>query len=123
MRVFFMLALLCLGNTLFGQTKYQKDFTSFWQTIHDHYAYLEEQQINWENVKTIYEPRCASITTDDAFISLLASMLNELYNGHSSLNTNLASSNRLVPSGLDLRVEKIKEQFIVTDLRKKFAAE
>nr|WP_305050780.1 hypothetical protein [Elizabethkingia bruuniana] len=93
-------------NTIWSQTKYQKDFNEFWNDIDQKYAYLDEQQINWQKVKEIYSPKVAEINNTYAFVQLLEKILNELHNGHSSLNTNLDISNRLVPSGQDIYVEK-----------------
>lgn len=114
---------LLLNNWSFAQTKYQKDFNEFWSDINENYAYLDEQKIDWQKVKEIYEPRSAKISNHDEFISLLEMALNELYTGHSSLNTNLKTSNRLVPSGLDLYVEKTGNKYLITDLRKGFGAD
>lgn len=119
-----LLPLLLLTTTLsFAQTTYQKDFFEFWQDIKDNYAYLDQQQIDWDKVKTIYEPLTSKITDRNEFIRLLENVLNELYNGHSSLNTNLQSSNRLVPSGADMFVEKVNDKYIIKDLRKGFGAD
>jgi carboxyl-terminal processing protease len=125
MKIKFYITILFLifSNLIFGQTKYQKDFDEFWNDINDNYAYLKEQNIDWKKVKEIYQPQNDKISTNSEFIQLLEKVLNELYNGHSSLNTNLNSSNRLIPSGQDIYVEKINNKFIITDLRKDFGAE
>lgn len=115
--------LILFSNLIFGQNKYQKDFNEFWNDVNDNYAYLKEQNIDWKKVKEIYAPKTEKISTHSEFIQFLESVLNELYNGHSSLNTNLNSSNRLIPSGQDMFVEKINNKFIITDLRKDFGAE
>ena len=39
------------------------------------------------------------------------------------MNTNLNSSNRLIPSGQDMYVEKMNNKFIIADLRKNFGSE
>lgn len=118
-----LLTLLLAGNTIFAQTKYQKDFIEFWTDINNHYAYLEQQNIDWKKVKEIYEPQTEKITNDYEFVQFLESVLNELHNGHSSLNTNLNTSNRLIPSGSDLYVEKTDHKYIIKDLRKGFGAD
>jgi len=116
--------LFCLlSNLTFGQTKYQKDFDELWKDVNENYAYLHQQNINWQKVKTIYKPIADTIKTDNQFISFLETVLNELHNGHISLNTNLDGSNRLVPSGADIFVEKINSKYFVTDIRKNFKAE
>ncbi len=120
----YLVFLYCiLANCFYAQSKYQKDFQEFWEDVNNNYAYLKEQQINWEQVKQIYEAKAAMIKSDDAFIAFLEELLNELYNGHSTLNTNLKSSNRIVPSGQDLYVEKIKEEYVITDIKKNSGAE
>lgn len=117
------LILLGAANIVCAQTRYQKDFQEFWTDINDHYAYLEQQKIDWKKVKEIYEPQTETITDDAAFIRLLENVLNELHNGHISLNTNLNSSNRLIPSGSDLYIEKTGNKYMIKDLRKGFGAD
>jgi C-terminal processing protease CtpA/Prc len=114
---------LVFANLSFSQTKYQKDFQEFWTEINNHHAYLDKQEIDWNKVKEIYEPQVQKISTDHDFIQFLEVVLNELYNGHSSLNTNLNTSNNLIPSGSDMYVEKSKNKFYITDLRKGYGAE
>ncbi|MEO8117593.1 MAG: S41 family peptidase [Bacteroidota bacterium] len=119
-----LLIFLCfVSNLTFGQTIYQKDFAELWNNVNENYAYLQQQNIDWPKVKEIFQPIVDTIKTRDQFISFLEIVLYQLYNGHTSLNTNLESSNRLVPSGADLYVEKINNKYIVTDLRKGFPAE
>ncbi|MCL1669013.1 S41 family peptidase [Elizabethkingia ursingii] len=110
-------------NTIWSQTKYQKDFNEFWNDIDQKYAYLNDQQINWQKVKEIYSPKVAEINNTYAFVQLLEKVLNELHNGHSSLNTNLDISNKLVPSGQDMYVEKEQNKYIIADVRKGSGAE
>ena len=118
-----IVVLLFLSNIVFGQSKYEKDFNEFWTVLNENYAYFQKQNINWEIVKEIYEPKSKLVTNDQEFIQLLETVLNELHNGHSTLNTNLKSSNKLIPTGLDVYVEKINNKFIITDLRKDYGAE
>ncbi len=117
-----LLFVLLIPAISFSQTIYQKDFNEFWNNINDNYAYLKQQNIDWAKVKQIYQPRVDEITDTTQFIQLLEKVLNELYNGHSSLNRNLKGSNRIIPSGADLFVEKIDNKYIITDVRKGFGA-
>lgn len=117
------LLILINGYSAFSQTKYQKDFNEFWSDINDNYAYIDQQNIDWKKVKEIYEPQAQKISTENEFIQLLEKILNELYNGHSSLSTNLKTSNRLIPSGSDLYIEKLGNRYIIKDLRKGFGAD
>jgi C-terminal processing protease CtpA/Prc len=123
MKYSILLFSLLVSNLLYSQSKYQEDFREFWDNVNNNYAYLKEQQIDWLKVRVIYGPQVARVKNDNEFIILLESLINELYNGHSSLNTNLPTSNRLVPSGQDMYVEKINGEFVITDLRKNYGAE
>ncbi|EJL74636.1 S41 family peptidase [Chryseobacterium populi] len=115
--------LLSAGNTIFAQSKYQKDFIELWTDINNHYAYLDQQNIDWNKVREIYEPQSAKVSNDSEFITFLENILNELYNGHTSLNINLKTSNRLIPSGLDLHIEKKGTKYFIKDLRNGFGAD
>jgi len=106
-----------------GQTKYQKDFEQFISIIRDNYAYLKQQNIDINRIGETYRPQAEKVSSRDEFVRLLENILIELHNGHTSLNTNLASSNRLVPTGMDMYVEKIKGQYTISDIRKNSAAE
>lgn len=114
---------ILLTNLTFGQSMYQKDFDEFWKYVHDNNAYLEKQNIDWAKVKEIYEPKAGTINNNPDFVRLLEEIINELHNGHSSLNTNLETSNKLVPSGADVFVEKIDNKYFISDLRKGFGSE
>jgi C-terminal processing protease CtpA/Prc len=114
---------LLLTNVSFGQTKYEKDFNEFWNDVNNNYAYFDQQELNWNKVKEIYQAQAKQITNDTDFIRFMEMVLNEFHNGHISLNTNLHSSNRIIPSGQDMFVQKQNEKFIITDLRKGFGAE
>lgn len=119
----FAAVLLIFGISVPAQNKYQQDFDEFWNDINQNYAYLDRQGIDWKKVKEIYKPKVEKISNNYEFIEFLESVLNELYNGHSSLNTNLKSSNKLIPSGQDLFVEKKGEKYYITDVRPGSGAE
>lgn len=78
---------------------------------------------NWNKVKDIYQPGADTITGNSSFIRFLETVNNELYNGHISLNANLSSSNRLIPTGADLWVKHQDKHFIITAIRKDFNAD
>jgi carboxyl-terminal processing protease len=123
MRTTTFIFLWLLSSSAYGQTKYQKDFDFYWKTVKDNFAYFDLQKTNWDKARAIYQPLVDTITTTRAFVQLLESVNNELYNGHISLNTNLPSSNRLIPTGADLWVTYQKKQFIITAIREGYGAE
>ncbi|MHA3787895.1 S41 family peptidase [Flavobacterium hauense] len=106
-----------------SQNKYEADFLEFWADYNNNYAYFEKQSIDWNRVKEIYLPLSKNINSDSEFISFLEQVTHELHNGHVSLNTALYTSNRIIPSGQDIFVEKKDNLFFVTDVKKNSAAE
>jgi C-terminal processing protease CtpA/Prc len=115
--------LLCCAAQAFGQSAYQKDFNYYWQTIKDNFAYFDRQKTNWDEVKTIYSWKTDTIKTKDGFIHFLEKVNNELHNGHVYLNTNRNNSNRLIPSGSDMKINYKDNKFVITELRENFNAE
>jgi C-terminal processing protease CtpA/Prc len=123
MRLIVAISFLFLFTDAYGQSKYQKDFGYYWNTVQDNFAYFDTQKTNWDKVKMIYQPVADTITSNRSFIAFLEQVNHELYNGHISLNTNLPSSNRLIPTGADLWVEYQQKHFVITAIRKDFHAD
>lgn len=123
MRLIFILLICIIPSCLQAQTKYEKDFLEFWTDMNQNYAYFKQQGIQWNKVKEIYSPLVKEVKTETEFIVFLETVLQECFNGHVSLNTNLSSSNKLIPSGQDLVVEKTGNRFYIKDLRIGFGAE
>lgn len=122
-----LLLLFCAGVTRAQDTltrqQYEEDFDYLWQNIADDYAYFDQKETDWKRVKEIYRPRTADVKTRGDFVALLESVLEELYDSHTHLNTNTASSPRLVPSGTDIWAEWVNEKAVVTEVRQGSAAE
>lgn len=102
---------------------YADDFLEFWTDVHDHYAYFDKKHTDWNKVKTVYLPQAQQANTRNELISVFEKALEELYDNHFSLNTNLQSSTRLVPTGLDVWAEWINDKAIITEVRKGFSAD
>jgi C-terminal processing protease CtpA/Prc len=115
--------MLLISTSAFSQTVFQKDFYEFWTDVKDNYAYLEIQGIDWDKVKEIYRPMTDTIQNRDGFIRFLETIINELHNGHISLNTNLNTSNRIIPSGSDIFLNKKGNAYFIADIRKNHPSE
>ena len=114
---------ICSANGVTAQNKYEPIFMEFWTDYKNNYAYFEKQGVDWDKVKEIYQPLVKDITTNEDFIRFLERVTHELHNGHVSLNTNLYTSNRIIPSGEDIFAEKTGNRFFITDVRKGSKAE
>lgn len=102
---------------------YKADFIEFWNDVHDHYAYFDKKQCDWDKVKTVYLPQAEKCTSRDELVTVFEHALAELYDDHFSLNTNLKTSPRLVPSGIDVWAEYVNGKAIITEVRKGYEAE
>lgn len=123
MKFLFAITTFFVSTVLMGQSRYEKDLQQFFTDIKENYAYLKQQNIDIERIRNIYTPQVKNVSNDRDFIRFLETVIDEFYNGHVSLNTNLPTSNRLIPSGQDLYLEKLKDKFIITDLRRGSGAE
>ncbi|OJJ20421.1 peptidase [marine bacterium AO1-C] len=125
MRKFVIASLLLLQTiVLNAQNIYEKDFLSFWNNFKNSYAYFDTQAIDWQKVKEIYQPQAAKITNQADFIRFLEKVTHELHNGHVFLYTNLPSSNRIIPSGQDMYVQRMApNQFKIIDIKPDSRAE
>jgi carboxyl-terminal processing protease len=122
-----LLACLC-SRGLAAQQSYTSaqllsDFDDLWRGLRDHYAYFDRKETDWNGVRELYRPRVARLSSRGEFVGLLEKVLDELYDPHTSLNTNLDTSFRLVPSGLDLWAEWIRGRAVITQVRAGFSAE
>ena len=110
-------------QTNFTRQQYEEDFDNLWQSFSDDYAYFDQKQTDWNKVREIYRPQLNAVRTRNDFVVFLESVLEELYDFHTHLNTNTASSPRLVPSGTDIWAEWIKDRAIITEVRRASPAE
>ncbi|MFA6468541.1 MAG: peptidase [Bacteroidota bacterium] len=120
-----LLTVLLILNpiTVYSQTIFQKDFSEFWTTVKENDAYLEIRGIDWDKVKEIYQPLADTLRNRDEFIGFLERIIIELHNGHISLNTNLNSSNNIIPSGSDIYIQRKNGGYFITDIRQNYRSE
>ncbi len=103
--------------------QYEEDFDYFWQSILDDYAYFDQKQTDWHKVRQIYRPQLSAVQTPADFKALLESVLEELYDFHTHLNTDTGTSPRLVPSGTEIWAEWIRGKPVITEVRSESGAE
>ncbi len=99
------------------------DFDYLWSQLRDNYAYFDQKETDWAKVRETYRMQVAEIKDQRAFIRLLETVLDELYDPHTHLKVNTSRSTRLVPTGLDVWAEWQGGQAIITQLREGFSAE
>jgi carboxyl-terminal processing protease len=104
-------------------SNYGKDFLEFWTDVKDNYAYFDQKHTDWNLVRTRYISKANAAKNRNEFITVLENVIEELYDNHFSLNTNLQSSTRLVPTGLDIWAEWINDKVIITEIRKGLSAD
>lgn len=119
----FFVEAVAAPQTNFTREQYDEDFEYLWRSISDDYAYFDQKQTDWNKVREIYRPQINAVRTLGDFVSLLESVLEELYDFHTHLNTNTAASPRLVPSGTDIWAQWISGRAIVTEVKPASPAE
>lgn len=115
--VFLLLRAACVAQQ---PGPYRQDFDFFWSTINDEYGYFDKTKTNWQKVREIYAPVADTVSSRNAFVSLLEKVFNEIYDHHAILNTNTNASQRLVPSGTDTWAAYINNKPLITELRAGF---
>ena len=127
MKKILLAALLLSSVSAFAQTftskQYKEDFTYFWNTIDSNYCYFEKKQIDWHKLRNIYSKQIDTVSSRDAFISVLEKAMYELYDHHCGLRANTKASRRLVPTGADMWAEFTGDKAVITEVRKGFGAE
>jgi Peptidase family S41/Tricorn protease C1 domain len=61
------------------------NFNHLWQTINEKYAFLEFKKLNWDSVKTVWQPRINDTMNDVTLFRVLDSMVYTLRDGHVNL--------------------------------------
>ena len=121
--VFFLLSINVRPQQAFSPEQFAADFDFMWSSLRDNYVYFDKKETDWNRVREFYRPLLANVKSRSDFVTLLERVLDELYDNHLSLNTNLNSSPRLVPTGLDVWAEWRDGRAVITQLRKGFSAE
>lgn len=76
----------CLDEPATPVNTYRANFESLWTIIDRQYCFLDEKNIDWDSVYTVYNARLAQDTVSElAFFDAMASMLAELKDGHVNL--------------------------------------
>jgi carboxyl-terminal processing protease len=102
--------------------QFEADFDALWLSLDRNYAYFDVKQTDWAAVRSIYRPNARAVKTRAEFVEFLERVLEELYDPHTHLDTNTASSPRLVPSGADLWAEWRGDAALVVEVRPGSAA-
>ena len=110
-------------DTKYTPQELKADFDFFWQNVSDNYAYLDAKATDWNKVRDVYQVQLAEVQTRAQFITLLEHAVEELYDPHVSLNTNLPSSPRLVPTGADVWAEWHGDKAVVSEVKPGGSAE
>jgi carboxyl-terminal processing protease len=120
---FFLLSINVRPQQSFSPEQFASDFDFMWSSLRDNYVYFDKKETDWNRVREIYRPMLAGVKSRSDFVALLEKVLDELYDNHMNLNTNLNTSPRLVPTGLDVWAEWRNGRAVITQLRKGFSAE
>jgi carboxyl-terminal processing protease len=107
------------ASCLFAQSPgdLQQDFETATREIGANYAYFDAKGTRWGAVPGLYAAESRNVKSRDEFVALLEQVVDELYDPHAQLTTNLGRSFRLVPSGTDLWAEWHEGKATITQVR------
>jgi C-terminal processing protease CtpA/Prc len=116
---------LIWSSSLLAQSPadFQQDFEFATRAIDEQYAYFDAKATRWSDIPGAYAERLRAVKTRADFVALLEQLVDEIYDPHAQLNTNLPNSHRLVPSGTDLWAEWRADAAMITQVRERSDAE
>lgn len=95
-------------NNEIDKIKIQQDLNDIIQNIENRYAYLDDKKIDIECIKEKYTKKVDELKTKSEVILLFEYLLNEFYDSHISLSTNISESYRLSsPIYIEIENEKV----------------
>lgn len=74
----------CREDSLFDNTV-QGNFDALWTILDERYCFFEMKEVDWNEVRSRYQPKLKEIKTWEELFNLFANMLNELKDGHVNL--------------------------------------
>lgn len=102
---------------------YRPDLNLLLDSIRDNGAYVREDHIDLETLRTAYSPKFEDVKDKRQLLTLLESVVDELHDFHATLGTNNDSSPRLFPSGADIAAHWDNGHAIIDEVRPGSAAE
>ncbi len=92
-------------------------FNYLWEQVGQKYAFLEYKEVDWDSIYFVYRPMVDNEISEDSLFKVMATMLNELKDGHVNLispfNLSRYDITMLGPVNIDTRL--IKEKYLKDD--------
>lgn len=92
-------------------------FNYLWEQVGQKYAFLEYKEVDWDSIYFVYRPMVDNEISEDSLFKVMATMLNELKDGHVNLispfNLSRYDITMLGPVNIDTRL--IKENYLFDD--------
>lgn len=60
-------------------------FNEMWQTINDKYTFFDYKKVNWDSIKTVYQPQINDAMNDQQLFDVLAKVIGSVRDGHTSI--------------------------------------
>jgi carboxyl-terminal processing protease len=109
---------LTAAPLLQAQQDFKADFDFLWNEIDKNYAYFDRQGTDWDAVKAHYRPLTDTVSQPYYYTLFLEAVLRELGDPHTHLLINTDLSQRLLPSGTDLKVAVGGSGIVVLETRR-----
>lgn len=63
---------------------FANDFDELWTTLRDRYCFFAEKRTDWDRVRILYRPMAVEADSRETFAAVVASVMAELYDPHTS---------------------------------------
>ncbi|MCU0239960.1 MAG: S41 family peptidase [Pyrinomonadaceae bacterium] len=120
-KLFYLLIILFAVNVSFAQItteNRQKIFNQVWKTINEKYYDENFNGVDWDKVKTIYQPKIETAKNDDEFYGVIKAMVRELQDAHTRFWTpkeaELKKNKQY--SGIGLNVDEIEGKLVIVSV-------
>lgn len=103
--------------------KYAADALALCQLVKREYVYFHDRAAYWGEACAQAQTDAKAVTTRGEGLAVLETLVDQMYDAHASLGTNLKTSPWLVPSGSDMAFEQAGERVVVAGVRRDGAAD
>lgn len=95
MRIVFLYFVVCIGFFSCKKVLFEEEptndpvsvFNQVWDYTNENYSFFEYKNIDWDSIKTVFEPRVSNSISQDSLFRVLSDMLYTLKDGHVNLTS------------------------------------
>jgi hypothetical protein len=101
------------------ENTHDSNFELLWKEIDEKYSFFQYKNINWDSIYHIYKPQVTNDLSDQQFFGIMASMVNELRDGHVNLYSDFDRSRNFdwLAGPVNFNFENIQKNYLGVNFR------